>query len=269
MKKSKQIFFIVFVCVLFLATAVFTFFNGVKPHSAHYIKIEVNPKVEFLTDMHNTVTSVMPLNEEAKELLVLEEFIGLGISEATEKFIDLCAQANYIDVYAKDNAVRITVVSGFMQALELQVYESINNYFVKNQIYGLIVENDNDLAEIKEAKKLNVSCANKLSLIKSICLLDETKNIDELKVKTEDDLLDILSEIHKSKNYSPSNYTETEIANKSRLIDANRVNFEKHQKAITNESARAFAKSYDEYKRLNLKDYELDFDKKYETWIAG
>lgn len=269
MKKSKQIFFIVFVCILFLATGIFTFFTGVKPHSYHYIKIEVNPKVEFLTDMHNKVTSIMPLNEEAKELLVLEDFKGLDISKATEKFIDLCAQANYIDVYAKDNAVRITIVSGFMQALELQVYESINNYFIKNEIYGLIVENDNDLAEIKEAKKLNVTSANKLSLIKSICLLDEDKKFDDIKNLKEDYLLEMLSDIHKDINYSPNNYTETEIANKSRLIDANRINFEKHQKAITNETSRAFSKSFDEYKRLNLKDYELDFNKKYETWIAG
>ena len=93
MRKSKQYFIIGIVCAIFVAVAVLNFFIGVKPHNAHYIRLEVNPKVEFITDINNIVTSYMPLNNEAYELLIGEDFIGLEIGKASEKF---CAAFPFI-----------------------------------------------------------------------------------------------------------------------------------------------------------------------------
>lgn len=268
MKKSKQYFIIGIVCAIFVAVAVLNFFIGVKPHNAHYIRLEVNPKVEFITDINNIVTSYMPLNNEAYELLIGEDFIGLEIGKASEKFIDLCTQANYIGVDRKDNAVRLTVVSGFMQALELKVYESINNYFMKNEIYAVIVENDNDRTEIKDAKDKNIASANKLALMKSICLLDDSFTLKSLTGKTETELLEILKNLHKNSGYDSSVYTAEQLANKSKLIDANRLNYEQHKNALTHKSNREFQKEYDEFKRQAVQKYEPDFDTKYDDWIG-
>jgi len=268
MKKSKQYFIIGMVCAIFIGVAVLTFFIGVKPHNAHYIRLEVNPKVEFITDRDNTVTSVMPLNNEAFELLIQEEFVGLSIDKASEKFIDLCTKANYINPEKEDNAVRLTVVSGFMQALELKVYESINNYFMENEILGVIVENDNDRTEIKDAKDRKIASANKLALMKSICLLNNSYTLESLTGKTESELLEILKELHELSGYSPEVYTNEQLANKSKLIDANRTRYEEHKKKLTNESNREFQKKYDEYKRQTVQKYEPDFDTKYDDWIG-
>lgn len=268
MKKSKQYFIIGMVCAVFVLIAVLNFFIGVKPLNAHYIRLEVNPKVEFITDKNNIVTSVMPLNNEAFELLIQENFIGLEIEKASEKFIDLCTRANYINPESETNAVRLTVVSGFMQALELKVYESINNYFLENEIFGVIVENDNDRTEIKDAKDRKIASANKLALMKSICLLDSSYTLENLTDKTETELLEILKELHKNSGYNPDIYTNEQLTNKSRLIDSNRTRFEEHKKNLTNESRREFQKEYDEYKRETLQKYEPDFDSKYDDWIG-
>lgn len=266
MKKTKQYFIIGMVCAIFIGVAILNFFVGVKPHNAHYIKLEVNPKIEFITDRNNIVTSIMPLNEEAYELLIQENFTGLSIEEATEKFIDLCTKANYIDINSKNNAVRLTIVSGFMQALELKVYETINNYFIENEILACIIENDNDRTEIKKAKENKVSSANKLSIIESILSKNSSFKFEELNKKTERDLLEILKETHKLSGYSSSNFTSTQLANKSKLIDSNRTRLEEHRKNITSNSQREFHKKYDEHKRLNLSKFKPNFESKYNSW---
>ena len=181
---------IVSIIALIIASAgIVVALKGVKSSDTHYIQLEVNPRIEILTNKKNKVTSVLPLNKEAKEIMIEENFIGLSIEDATEKFMTLCTQCGYIDVNSEDNAVRTTIVSGLTQSLEVKVYSTINNFFLKNEIMGVIVENDSDLAQIKEAKKLGVSSANKLAIIKSMIEKNPDLNINDLKKIDESKLI--------------------------------------------------------------------------------
>jgi len=265
MFKTKEIFTIAFVFLFFIGAGVFTYFFGVKSHDYHYIRLDVNPKVEFITDDNNKVLTVYPINDQAKILLVDENFIGLDIKKACEKFFDICVRTNYIDIDGEDNTVRITVVSGFMQALELQVFETINNYLIKNNILTVIVENDSDRTEVTDAKEKNVSSPNKLALIKTIMLQAPDKyKFKDLNSKNENKLIEIIKDLH-NKGYSPNQHTADERDSKAQLINTHSEKVKMHLEKVTNASTREFHKRFDEYKRLNKGKYELDFDKIYNT----
>ena len=79
MKKSKEILTIVSILILVVGVGIFIGLRGIKAHNNHYIRIEVNPKIEFITDSHNTVLSYVPINEEAKIIVCQENFNGLNI----------------------------------------------------------------------------------------------------------------------------------------------------------------------------------------------
>ena len=263
MDKTKEIITIAFVFAFFVAAGGFTYFYGVKSHDLHYIRLEVNPKVEFITSDDNKVLTVYPVNDHAKMLLTDEEFIGLDIKEACEKFFDLCVRTNYIDIDGEDNTVRITVVSGFMQALEMQVYESINNYLIKNEILTMIVENDNDRTEVTHAKEENVSSPNKLALIKTIMMQAPDKyEFKELNALNENKLLVKIKKLHE-KGYQPNNHKAEERIKKAQLLNTYKEKVTAHKANITNESSRAFHEKFDDFKLVNKNLYERDFDELY------
>lgn len=265
MYKTKEILTIVFVFAFFIGAGVLTYFYGVKSHETHYIRLEVNPKIEILTDSSNIVTSVFAVNEEAETLIINEKFIGIDITEACEKFFDLCTRAGYIDIDGKDNTVRITIVAGFMQALEMQVYESINNYLIKNEIYTIIVENDSDRTEVTDAKDENVSSPNKLALIKSIMDQDPKKHdFKKLNSLTESKLINIIKKLHNKNDFDPNNPTTKMQEQKENLIKKHAQKINEHKEKITDATTREFHKSFDKYKRENKNHYELDFDKIYD-----
>lgn len=267
MSKAKQVLTIIIVIAFFIGVALFVLFNGVLSHDAHYVKIEINPKVEFITDGNNKVTSVMPLNEEALVLLVQENFIGLDVDLACKDFVRLCAEADYLDVDGEDNVINITIVSGFMQALEMKVYEAIDKYLLDNEILAALVENDNDIAMNKKAKEKNVSSSSKFSLIESIIYLDNTKTLDELNDFSENELIHALQKLHQNSGYSTDKYTAEELSTKAKLIDFNRVKYNNHISKITSETQSLFGTKFDEFKRQEIGKYEIDFDSTYSKWL--
>ena len=175
--KKKEIFTIVAILIFIGGIGLFIALSGIKANNNRYIRIEVNPKVEFITDAQNNVISYLPINDEAKILLSNEDFIGMKVYDAGLKFVDLCAQANYIDVNGKENAVRITAVGGITQSLESRIYSKINNYFKNSEINAVIVESDNDIDLISEAQKRHITSSNKLMLIDAI--LEKNNILDE------------------------------------------------------------------------------------------
>lgn len=264
-----KILIVSLVALIIASAGIIIELKGIKSNDTHYVQLEVNPRIEILTNKKNKVTSVLPLNEEAREIMVEEEFIGLTIEEATEKFMTLCTQCGYIDVNSEDNAVRTTIVSGLTQSLEVKVYSTINEFFLKNEIMGVIVENDSDLAQVKEAKELGVSSANKLAIIKSMIEKNPALNVEDLKKIDESKLIKKIEDYHESYGYDSSVYTNEQIANKSKLIDFNRLNYTNHKNAITESSLEEFSQEYEEFRRKNLKKYEVGFSEKYNQWLQN
>lgn len=268
-RKLTQIAIIGCVVAIVVIAGITILLRGIKSHDTHYVLLEVNPKVEILTDHRNTITSILPMNDEAEILLIQENFIGMDISEACTKFINLCAMAGYINPNTEDNAIRMTVISGLTQSLEIKIYQAINDFFMANEIMGVIVENDSDLAMIKQAKKVNVSNANKLALINSVIQKGSCDSIETLSKVSNSELIAKIEGYHLTCGYSPHKYTPEKLASKSKLIDFNRINFERHKNTITEQSLEEFSREFEEFRRLNLKKFELDFDTKYNEWVVN
>lgn len=265
MKKFGEVSLIIGVILIMILGASTFVFMGVKSHVTHYVSIEVNPKVEFLTNSKNLVTSFKPINEEAKQLLINEQFKGLKITDATEKFIDLCTQAGYIDVNEKQNAVKISILSGLNQKLELDLTRRVYKYFTENQIFGAVVDASKDLNMYKSAKNEGVT-AEKYDLILAIMQNDDAEDISSLKKKSNKQLLKIIQQQHNDYQFE---FTQEELAVKDGLILSNKDKYNNHLNSITKASTKEFREEYTKYLKNDAKKYEQNFDKSYQIWLEN
>ena len=265
MKKSHEIFTIISIIVFAIIVAVGVYIkDGVEMRNTHFFRLEINPKIEFMTGADNVVDSVYPVNAEAYSLVIGEDFVGLKIDEAVQKFLSPSAKMGYLDVDAKDNAVQISVTSSFTQALESKIYTTCNKYFSDNAIFCVIAESDADLALFNEAKKNGIGNIEKLVLCKSINEKDNSYTIDKLKKLSESDLLKIIKKYHSDYSEKLENFTQEELAIKQTIIANNKAKYDEHIASLNSKVLQKFSSEYAKYKRSETADYELDFAKKYE-----
>ena len=93
MKKSHQIIFLSIAILLFVAIALVVYFSeGVGMRSSRYYRLDTGVAIEFLTDSDNIVDTVYPVDEDARLIVIGEEFVGLHIDKAVEKYLTLCAR---------------------------------------------------------------------------------------------------------------------------------------------------------------------------------
>lgn len=262
MKKLGEVFIIILIVTAMASGAIVFVMLGSRSTHTHYVCLEVNPRVEFLTDANHKVKSIKPINEEAKELIIDETFVGLKMKDACDKFLDLCARAGYIKVDG-DNAVKLTVLSGINQALEVNLSKTINEFFIKKNILGVLIDNSQDLEQYKQAKKQGVDI-EKYDLMMAVKENNENTTIESLKNKSSRQLIKLIEESHKS--YEPA-YSEENIANKTKLIDFNRSTYDEHMKSITPESTRTFKEKLKEYRSKNNKKYKVNYNHMYNSWI--
>lgn len=268
MKKVGEILIVASIVAVFAIVAVVVSLSGVKNGGQNYVKLEVNPKIEFVTNSKDKVITAFPLNAEAKELMINETFVGLNIADATKKYLELCKALNYLDVERTDNAVKLTVVSGLTQALEVKIYREINNYLTKNEIMGVIVENASDLNTFKKAKKLGVS-NGKFALVEAVARLYPDEQKQEIKELNEKQLIEKIATAHAELTMGVETFSETEINNKAKLIDVNRLKLEHHKNNITNKSQSKFKENYVAHSKKTLRKYEQNFDHMHETWVLN
>lgn len=264
MKKVGLILSFVGVFAVIAIATVAVVFGGNDMAGLNYVKLSVNPQVEFVCD-GETVVAINPINEEAKELCAQENFINTSIEETCSKFVDLCCRAGYIDVEKNDNAVKIDCVSGISQSLEVMVYNTIQDYFKNNEILGVIIENSNDNKAVKEAKDAGVS-VDKYALIEALTNLDETKSFNECKEQSESELIKKINDILEKLGNPAENYTQEQLTNKRVLIDFNRVKFADHIEAITEESKGEFKEIFAKNQNELKKQVQDDFDVAYSVW---
>ncbi len=264
MKKTGLIISLVGVIVVVVTAIVAIIFGGTDLAGLNYVKISVNPIIEFVCD-GDKVISLNPMNEEAKELCAQEIFVNNNIEEACTKFVDLCARAGYIDVEKNDNAIKIDCISGLSHTLEVKVYNSIQNYLKENQILGMVLENDNDNSASKEAKKEKIT-VDKMTLIDSLTKLDESKTFNECKKYNEKTLIRLINAELKKRGDPGQTYSEENLTNKRVLIDLNRVKFATHLDSITEESKSKFKELYSDNQTALKKNMQDDFNRAYDTW---
>ena len=265
MGKISQILIVVFVVAIFVGSAIWFGFSGVINGEYNYVKIEVNPKVEFLTDKNDKIISVFPVNEEAKELLINENFIGQNVKDGAKKFVDLCVLSNYIDVEKENNAVKLTIVSDLMQNLDVKIYSEIKKYFINNEIKSVIVENKDDLEIFKQAKKYGVS-NNKFVLMQSVCNLYPDTTLEENSKLSEKELLKKIKTGFDTLENNVLTFTDEELNNKTKLLELNKAKITHHNENITNKSISEFVKEYNEYEKEHKSNFEKSFNSQYKNW---
>ncbi len=265
MKKLSEVGALVFVFVVVISTVVVVIMSGSRAGHTHYVCLEINPRIEFLTDSKHKVKSLKPLNQEAKELLIGESFLGLNIEDACDKFLSLCATSGYLKVDGSNNAVKLSVLSGLNQGLEVRIAQRINKFFVDNNILGVLVESSQDLQQLKDAKKLGVS-SEKYDLMMAVNENNPSLNLNELKKLSNKKLVKKIEESHN--NYSFT-YTDSELSNKVALIDFYRPIYEKHIGNITTLSTRDFKQRLKEFRQANTKKYKIDYNTQYNEWLFG
>lgn len=262
MAKLKEIVYIVLAILALVVLSLVLGLNGTKNVDYRYVMLEVNPKVEFLTDKNDMVVSVYAINNEAKELLAGENFVGEKVCDAATKFVDLCVKANYIDVDRDDNAIRLNTVSGLMHGLDINVFKNLTKYIKGNQIKCVIVENQNDLNRFKQAKEVGVG-AKKYSLIKAVTRFEPNLSVKQAKELSEKDLMDRIYMAHKNLKQT---FTQEDFANKTKLIDFNRSKINNHNSNMTDNTISKFKDDYKEYEISMQKKFEKDFDGQSAKW---
>ncbi len=265
MGKISQILIVVFVVAIFVGSAIWFGFSGVVNGEYNYVKVEVNPKVEFLTDKNDKIISVFPVNAEAKELLINENFIGQNVKDGAKKFVELCVLSNYIDVEKENNAVKLTIVSDLMQNLDVKIYSEIKKYFINNEIKSVIVENKDDLEIFKQAKKYGVS-NNKFVLMQSVCNLYPDTTLEENSKLSEKELLKKIKTGFDTLENNVLTFTDEELNNKTKLLKLNKAKINHHNENITNKSISEFVKAYNEYEKEHKSNFEKNFNSQYKNW---
>lgn len=263
MSKPKQIGIIILVCAIFVCGGIVCILCGTRLTSSNYVCVEVNPRLEFICNRKNIVTSLKPINEQAKELIINEDFVGLKVDDAVVKFVDLCAKANYIDVDSTDNAIKLTILSGFTQALETTIIEDVFDYLINNEIYSTVIESANDLTAYKESKKYGTSL-ERYDLMQAVIENDNSITMKDLRRYTIVQLIDKIKEQHS--NYDLQ-FDETELNDKTLLIDFNRVKYNEHIENITTDTTKEFKEKYVEFLASKTKGYEVDFLGSYTKWL--
>lgn len=265
MKKLSEVGALVFVFVVVISAVIVVIMSGSRASHTHYVCLEVNPRVEFLTDSKHKVKSLKPLNQEAKELLIGENLLGLDIEDACDKFLNLCASSGYLKIDGHNNAVKLSVLSGLNQGLEVRIAQKINKFFVDNNILGVLVESSQDLQQLKEAKKLGVS-SEKYDLMMAVNENNSSLSLDELKKLSNKKLVQKIEESHNNYTFE---YSDSDLNNKVKLIDFYRPIYEKHLSSITPLSTRDFKQKLKEFRQANTKKYKVDYNLQYNEWLFG
>lgn len=265
MLKIKEILIIIFVVAVLISLAAGLSFCGVKNCGYNYVELEINPKVEFVTDCSNKVVSVFPINSEAREILIDEQFEGKNIEDAVKDYLLLATKLNYIDVESSDNAIKLTCVSGLTKALEVKLYRVINSYLVNNEIMSVLVENTDDLVEFKQAKNLGVS-NDKFSLIEAVLRLQPDLKQEELKQKSERELINLIKQGHINLKNEWANFSKFDKEHKQSVMELNSAKFKNHQSKITQSDISKFKEKFVKNKKENSKKFEIDFNKQKDIW---
>ena len=91
----------------------------------------------------------------------------------------------------------------------------------------------------------------------------ETAKIEQLKKLTEENLIDMVNNIHTTQNLS---IDESYKIKKQELLNNNLPKYNKHKKVISNSSQKSFSELYDKYNKLASNRYALDFSREYGNW---
>ncbi|MBQ2891617.1 MAG: hypothetical protein IJE45_01835 [Bacilli bacterium] len=169
MKKKLFVLFFMFVLTIALTSC------GKKEEETARVTLDTNPSYELIIDEEKTVIAVTALNEDASIVLYGESLVGKSLEEATEVIINLTVEYGY-----QDDTVKLSISEEYSNAkkvideMKKTIKETLDEKNITATIETVTAYTQAQLAEYVEKYSVYT--------------------LDELKEKTETELLNILSE---------------------------------------------------------------------------
>ena len=126
-----------------------------------------------------------------------------------------------------------------------------------------VIETYEDRSIFDEKKQNGIGCSNKYKLIKTICEEDPSFTIENLKKKTEVELVDMVYQRH---TQNPFVATEHNLNQKNELILRYKTNYHNHNQAISHNSQKEFSKLFENFQKQSTSKYQNNFSKEYGLW---
>lgn len=240
-----------------LATASIIILNGAKNRGFNYVRLDYNPSIEFVTDTSDKVVAYRPLNDTAKLSIAGLDLKGEEISVAINKVMDESLKMGYFDLKKEYIPIKLTAISGLTESFDIEVYRAVNDFLVDNQIMGVIVENENDMSKLQEARKLKVT-VNELALIDSI---SESNRVPKemLTSKMPDELIDIVRDI--DEEYMMKCQTQdNELIEKDIMKKEFEQEYTSHIESVSNKNKREYMEKRNEIIKARRRELELNFE---------
>ena len=162
--KNKIIYIILMIVIIGVVSSLL-----LRKKDETIIMLDINPSIEITADKNEKVTHIVPLNDDAKKILI-DDYINKSLDEVYELMILKLVEKGYVE----DNNLEVVIYSeGLISSKDMAT--KIEFIFGKSNVHTDLIIIDNITNEDKElAKKYNVSPA-KIAYINSI----ENENINK------------------------------------------------------------------------------------------
>lgn len=249
MKKTVAI--IAVVAMLLGATACFVGCDNSKEAVATtYVSMDINPSIRFVLDQNEKVISYSCENEDACILLYGEAVIGLDISQAAQKIMDLAVEMGYL---TQDNCGVQVVVASDKSKVESKILDKIQiaventdnklSFDINYNKEGSFVLNY-QLAKLKEKYPDNQDYQNltagKLRLVYSAMAVDYSLKMDDAVKMSSSQLIAIVDDA----------YSQLEEYSTKAFEEAKRAAEQVYQAAVSATQEAVYIAKYVEYKGI-------------------
>jgi AAA ATPase containing von Willebrand factor type A (vWA) domain len=189
--KNKNIVLLAFgIILIVLAIGGTLGFYYMAPSS--YLALDVNPSIEIHTNRLNQVTSVNPVNEDAKKIMAGYQLTDKNIETVIKNIVDRMILNGFI-APDKDNQILITTGED-QNASELSktVNTIVETYLTEKQVDANLIPQSIKITSksMEEAHRNHVS-AGKMAIIQKLVENDSTLTVKQLIRERISDLVDL------------------------------------------------------------------------------
>lgn len=264
-KKNSKLLWILAIAIVVIVACVLLIVLLPKKTSPYAVmELDVNPKVQFVLDTDNKVMHVNYINEDAETLLSDEKIEGLDVKKATEKFVNLCIEAGFMDVDTEGDTVNVTIYcdnSDKIEELALDIKQTINTYFGENGIIaGAVMNIKTNFEEAYQNISQNASDFADMTQQEILSLIDETsEDLKDISISLRTDLYKFITELKNDPLFENMPTLEEKIAQFKEQLE-NAPILTDAQKDEINKQIDELQKNLDEL----LKQFQEKLDEKLE-----
>ena len=259
-KNSKKLWLLFFAVAVIVACVLLIVFLPRKTSPYAVMELDVNPEVQFVLDTNNKVMHVNYINDDAETLLSDEDLEGLDVKKATEKFVNLCVEAGFLDVNTTKGRVNVTIYCENLDKLDelsSHLKDTINSYFDENGIIaGAVMNIKTTFEEAYNNIAQNAQNFADMTQQEILSLIDETSNdLKDISITLRTELFDFINELKENPLFQDMPSLEETIDNLKAELE--------NSKLLTDEQKAQINKQIDEIQN-NLDELLKQFREKLE-----